>query len=60
MIRGMTNLSKWGPDQSDMYYSYYATQAMHHWGDARWQNGTPSCDQLVSSQAQSGMLPEAG
>jgi hypothetical protein len=55
MIRGMTNLSKWGPDQSDMYYSYYATQAMHHWGDARWQKWNAVMrDQLVNSQAQSG------
>lgn len=55
MIRGMNNLSKWGPDQSDMYYSYYATQAMHHWGEARWQKWNAVMrDQLVSSQAQSG------
>jgi hypothetical protein len=55
MIRGMKNLSKWGPDQSDMYYSYYATQAMHHWGDSRWQkwNGVMR-DRLVDTQAQSG------
>jgi hypothetical protein len=55
MIRGMTNLSKWGPDPSDMYYSYYATQAMHHWGDSRWQKWNAVMrDQLVNSQAQSG------
>jgi hypothetical protein len=55
MIRGMNNLSKWGPDPSDMYYCYYATQAMHHWGGERWaQWNTVMRDHLVATQSHSG------
>lgn len=55
MIRGTNNLSKWGPDPSEMYYSYYATQAMHHWGGERWEKWNAVMrDQLVASQSHAG------
>jgi hypothetical protein len=55
MIRGMTNLSTWGPQPLNMYYSYYATQAMHHWGGARWERWNPVMrDRLVDSQVKLG------
>ncbi|MGE0607192.1 MAG: hypothetical protein AB7O62_08880 [Pirellulales bacterium] len=30
--RGMVNLYQWGPSDHDMYYNYYATAALHHYG----------------------------
>jgi hypothetical protein len=55
MIQGMKYLSEWGPNPYDMYYSYYATQAMHHWGGTRWEKWNPVMrDQLVTSQMQLG------
>jgi hypothetical protein len=55
MVRGMNNLSKWGPVPTDMYYSYYATQAMHHWGGEHWEKwNSVMRDQLVASQSHSG------
>jgi len=55
MIRGMNSLSKWGPNSFDMYYSYYATQALHHWGGERWENwNSVMRDQLVASQSHAG------
>lgn len=55
MMRGMRNLSNWGPSLSDMYYTYYATQAMHNWGDEGWQRWNSILrDQLVNSQEQEG------
>jgi hypothetical protein len=55
MIRGMNNLSNWGPDSSEMYYSYYATQAMHHWGEGRWEKwNSVMREQLIASQVQTG------
>lgn len=55
MIRGMKYLSDWGPNPYDMYYSYYATQAMHHWGGPNWEKWNPLMrDHLVNSQAKTG------
>jgi len=55
LTRGIKYLSDWGPNIDDMYYSYYATQALHHWGDDRWEKWNAVMrDQLVLSQAQIG------
>jgi hypothetical protein len=55
LIRGIKYLSDWGPNVDDMYYSYYATQALHHWGDDRWEKWNAVMrDQLVLRQAQIG------
>jgi hypothetical protein len=55
MQRGIKHLSEWGPNSTDMYYSYYATQALHHWGGERWAawNGVMR-DQLVNTQSRAG------
>ena len=38
-----------------MYYSYYATQAMRHWGGSPWEMWNPVMrDSLVSRQSRSG------
>ena len=49
-----------GPKPGDMYYTYYATQALFAWGDeeggrAYWSDWNAACrDRLVSRQAASG------
>jgi hypothetical protein len=55
LIRGMKNLSNWGPNSWDMYYSYYGTMAMHHWGGAQWERWNNDMRKaLVDSQEQEG------
>lgn len=55
MIRGMRHIGEWGPNLADMYYSYYATQAMHHWGGPQWERWNKVMrDQLVNAQEQEG------
>jgi hypothetical protein len=53
--KGMRNLTKWGPMPDEMYYTYYATQAMHHWGGGQWTQWNSALrDQLVNRQAKKG------
>lgn len=37
MKAGIRVLDEHGPDYNDMYYNYYATQVMHHWGGPEWE-----------------------
>ena len=52
---GVAFLSRTGPSAGDMYYNYYATQVMRHYGGEEWErwNGVMR-DQLVNSQAMEG------
>lgn len=53
--KGMDNISRWGPMPDEMYYTYYATQAMHHWGGGQWTHWNSALrDQLVKRQAKKG------
>ena len=36
MLKGVRWLAGRGPSKSDMYYNYYATQVLHHWGGSDW------------------------
>jgi hypothetical protein len=55
MAKGMRRLAEWGPNLDDMYYSYYGTLALHHWGDEGWKRWNDVMrDLLVGSQAQEG------
>ena len=57
--RGVKFLSKLGPQRNNMYFNYYATQVMHHWGGDEWKKwNTVMRDQLVDSQVTKG--PMAG
>lgn len=56
-------LSERGPDtrngnegsQADMYYNYYATQIMRHYGDDYWEKWNPTMrDFLIESQNKEG------
>jgi hypothetical protein len=53
--RGVAQLGKWGPDEKNMYYNYYATQVMHHFGGSAWERWNKEMrDLLVESQATEG------
>ena len=57
--RGIAYLSTWGPHAQNMYYNYYATQALHHWGGEEWRKWNAVMrEQLVNRQITDG--PAAG
>ena len=48
---GVIYLGKVKPSPNDMYYNYYATQVMHHWGGEEWTAwNNVMRDQLVRTQ----------
>ena len=52
---GVKNLDKAGPAKGDMYYNYYATQVMHHWGGDEWKRWNEKMrEQLVTTQKKTG------
>ena len=59
LAKGVELLAKRGPDRNDSYYSYYATQVLHHWGGQKWDEwNAVQRDYLVSTQENGG--PQAG
>ncbi len=49
--RGTDYLDEWGPDPDNLYYSYYATQVMHHAGGEKWERWNQSMrDSLIQLQ----------
>lgn len=53
--RGVKFLSATGPSPQDMYYNYYATQVMHHWGGEEWEKWNAVMrDMLVKRQSLEG------
>lgn len=56
---GIESLAQIGPSREDMYYNYYATQVMHHWGGELWdQWNVRMREQLIVTQLREG--PAAG
>lgn len=52
---GVKHLSARGPEPNNMYYNYYATQVMLHYGGQEWQKwNSVMRDQLVNSQIKEG------
>ena len=52
---GVRYLSELGPSRDNMYYNYYATQVLHHWGGAEWTAWNDVMrDELVSTQTRAG------
>jgi hypothetical protein len=52
--KGVAYLSRWGPSPDNMYYNYYATQVMHHWGGTEWEKWNRRMrDYLIATQAKS-------
>ncbi|MCP4170717.1 MAG: terpene cyclase/mutase family protein [Fuerstiella sp.] len=57
--KGVKYLAGRGPNRDDMYYNYYATQVLHHWGGDLWKKWNRELrEQLVRSQITEG--PAAG
>ena len=48
---GVKYLDQVTPRPNDMYFNYYATQVMHHWGGEEWTRWNEAMrDQLVRTQ----------
>ena len=55
LAAGVKYLGTNGPSRNDMYYNYYATQVMHHWGGEEWQKWNKVMrERLVGSQCKTG------
>jgi hypothetical protein len=56
---GVQHLANVGPSRENMYYNYYATQVLHHWGGELWEQWNLKMrEQLVTTQVRNG--PGAG
>jgi hypothetical protein len=56
---GVAHLARVGPSRDDMYYNYYATQVLRHWGGDEWNRWNLKMrEQLVETQVNEG--PAAG
>ncbi len=55
LARGVRYLSEWGPDPGNLYYNYYATQVLHHYGGEPWETwNRQQRDSLVERQVLRG------
>jgi hypothetical protein len=55
LARGVQFLLETGPSQDNMYYNYYATQVLFHYGGSAWETWNPRMrETLVSLQARQG------
>jgi len=55
LASGVDYLSKRGPSKNEMYYNYYATQVMRHWGGREWERWNPEMrDYLIATQSNRG------
>ena len=53
--RGVQYLGHTGPSINDIYYDYYATQVLHHWGGTEWKKWNEVLrEHLIESQAKEG------
>lgn len=52
---GMERLAARGPDDQDLYFNYYATQALHHFDGPQWEAWNNRLrDRLIATQASEG------
>ncbi|MEE2641296.1 MAG: prenyltransferase/squalene oxidase repeat-containing protein [Planctomycetota bacterium] len=55
MARGVEYLGKQGPSKNNMYYNYYATQVMRHYGGDEWKKWNKAMrDYLITQQSKKG------
>ena len=55
LARGVSFLMDEGPSRKDMYFNYYATQVLHHYGGENWPKwNVPMRDYLIATQATTG------
>ena len=61
MIKGVENHIKAnGPQTHDMYYSYYATQVMHHFGGQSWKDWNEKMREGLIAEQDKGTGPMNG
>lgn len=54
--KGVGVLSAKGPDLGNLYYSYYASQIMHHVGGDKWEKWNERMrDPLIAKQSKAGI-----
>jgi hypothetical protein len=54
--KGAEVLSAKGPDFGNLYYSYYASQIMHHIGEEKWKKWNEQMrDPLIAKQSKAGI-----
>lgn len=59
LARGVAFLDQARPSPNNMYYNYYATQVLHHWGGDEWKRWNDVMrDHLIRTQVADGV--EAG
>jgi hypothetical protein len=52
---GVAFIGELGPSKNNMYFNYYATQVMHHWGGAPWKKWNEAMrEQLIATQVERG------
>ena len=57
ILKAIAYLAKEGPSRSDVYFNYYATQALFQYGDRPWTEwNNVMRDYLVSTQEKSGHM----
>ena len=55
LARGVMNLDRSGPSKTNVYYNYYATQVMHHYGGSPWKRWNSKMrEHLIATQAAVG------
>lgn len=55
LVKGVEYLGKTGPQPGNMYFNYYGTQVMHHWGGEPWTKwNNVMREYLVKSQEKVG------
>lgn len=55
MVRGVEYLGQQGPSKNNMYYNYYATQVMRHYGGEDWNKWNKAMrDYLIAQQSKDG------
>jgi len=55
ITQGVQQMSAAGPSLNNMYYTYYATQVLHHYGGDEWKRWNPQTrDGLVARQSKNG------
>jgi len=55
LTQGVQNMSAAGPSGGNMYYNYYATQVLHHYGGDVWKRwNNVMRDRLIHSQSHNG------
>jgi hypothetical protein len=55
IVRGAVDLNTLGPSRDNMYFNYYATQVLHHYGGEDWEQWNAVMrEQLVQTQETQG------